>query len=81
MFKISLQKFLYTILLFTLIFQYVSAEKEVDNSIGDETEIEKYDPNEEEKLRNLKMPHVDGIREKKFEKIDIPKIIHQYGKI
>jgi len=78
MFKISLQKFLYTILLFTLIFQYVSAEKEVDNSIGDETEIEKYDPNEEEKLRNLKMPHVDGIREKKFEKIDIPKIIHQY---
>jgi len=83
MFKISFQKFLYIILLFTLIFQYVSAheeheEQEVNNAIGDETEIEKYDPNEEEKIRNLKMPHVDGIKEKKVEKLEIPKIIHQY---
>ncbi|ORX49264.1 hypothetical protein BCR36DRAFT_370837 [Piromyces finnis] len=83
MFKVSLHKFLFIVLLFTLVFQYVSAteeEQEVDNYIeGDETEMDKYNGNEEDRIRNLKFPHVDEVNEREYKKYEIPKIIHQYG--
>jgi len=83
MFRLSLQKFLYITLLFTLIFQYVKGQEEVvDNAIeaDDEIEVEKAEVHEEDRIRNLKMPHVDDIKEKEVKIIEIPKIIHQYVK-
>ena len=93
MIRITLQNLLCIILFCTLFISHISAQ-EVDNEIDDELgdiEIDKsivnnevvdeyeYDE-DEERIRNIKMPHVDGIKEKVIKKIDIPRIIHQYGK-
>jgi len=83
-----LQRVLCIIILFTLLFPIVSAHVEsgielddVNIATEDDTENEnnKY-KDEEERIRNLKMPHVDDKKEKIIEKIEIPKIIHQYVK-
>jgi len=79
------QKFLSIILLCLLIVPLVKAD-------GEEIEEEKYGKDIEENpqlevdiktsyednIRNLKVPHIDRKKERVVQKIDIPKVIHQY---
>jgi len=122
MFKISLQKFIYILLLCTIFIPYVAAgfdddavlnegKNPGDNSLGDnsvgDNNAEDENSNEnnladgdsdnafdvniednkekevkinsnDDNLRNMKMPLIDTTTEKVVQKIDIPKIIHQY---
>jgi len=61
-------------------------EIELDKSFVNHEEVNHEEVNkvefddDEERMRNVKMPHVDGKKEKIVKKIDIPKIIHQYVK-
>ncbi|ORX75544.1 hypothetical protein BCR32DRAFT_296840 [Anaeromyces robustus] len=86
--KSLLQKILFIFGLFTLFLPIVSAldddtgielDGDVNIEMEGDTEIENNKfKDEEDRIRNLKMPHVDDKKEKIIEKIEIPKIIHQY---
>jgi len=93
MIRITLQNLLCIILFCTLFISHISAqdddnvnddelgEIEIDKSIVDNEIVDEYEYDEdEERIRNIKMPHVDGIKEKIIKKVDIPRIIHQYVK-
>jgi len=73
------QKFIYVVLICTLLIKVVSAfddENALDEHIND-PEIDT--DNKEDDIEDMKMPHIDAKKERPIEKVDIPKIIHQYG--
>ncbi|KAG4084635.1 hypothetical protein H8356DRAFT_1318069 [Neocallimastix lanati (nom. inval.)] len=72
------QKFIYVVLICTLLIKVVSAfddENALDEHIND-PEIDT--DNKEDDIEDMKMPHIDAKKERPIEKVDIPKIIHQY---
>jgi len=74
------QKLIYIILICALFTKFVSAfddDNALDEHMDGDTEID-VGTKDEEDFKDIKMPHIEGKKEKVIQKIDIPKIIHQY---